>query len=66
MESRIGGSGNFKQFVLAIKDLKVGQSFLLTTYPSNYRIAVSTSQYLMDVTLSVYQEENGYRIGRTK
>ena len=66
IQRKMAGSISFKEFVLAIKKLKVGQSFLITTCPSNHRTAISALQYIMDVKISVYKEGNGYRIGRIK
>ena len=65
-EKNLLGSISFEEFVLGIKELKIGQSFFIITCPSNYRTAIATLQYLMDVKLTAYKEGKGYRIGRTE
>ena len=60
------GSVNFREFVVGVKKLKVGQSFFIATCPSNYRTAISALRYALNLRISVYKDGKGYRIGRTK
>ena len=42
-----GGDTGFREYVLTLRALEVGQSFV-TKLPSSYRIALSVAQILLD------------------
>lgn len=58
-----GRGGNFQAFVLALRDLKKGESFL---YPlaSNDRMAIAIVQLLLERDFVTRKEGGMYRIGR--
>ena len=66
MEKRNRGLVELREFVLAMKELKVGQSFEVTlgTVNSNYRNAVSIVQIIMDVQLTTRTHGDKMRVGR--
>ena len=56
----------WRDFLFGIRDLKVGQSFVLPTFSSNYRIAVSVLKTVVGREFVTRKEKNGYRVGRIK
>jgi hypothetical protein len=58
--------GNFREFVLTLKALKVGESFVLEPpkSESNYRMAISIVQILMEVRMATAREGKNLRIAR--
>ena len=54
----------WNDFLIALRDLQVGQSFVVKTMPSNYRLIVSAAQTLMNRHFISCKVEGGHRIGR--
>jgi len=52
------------EFLIGLRDLQVGQSFVVTKIPSNFRIVLSATQVLMGRRYMSRKEPDGYRIGR--
>jgi hypothetical protein len=64
LDGRRGGSGEFKEFLHALRDLKKGESFLYKA-ASHHRLSVSILQHLFDRAYTVRKEgEDQFRFGR--
>lgn len=59
-------SQDFEDFVVALQKLKVGQSFYLEGFASNYRMTISICRILLGREFASRKEGNGYRVGRIK
>jgi hypothetical protein len=60
-------NGELREFVLTLKALKVGESFLIPTMSaSNYRMAISVAQMLLGVEFTTRAEgDSKTRVART-
>lgn len=55
---------DFKEYLLTLKKLKPGQSFVTEKMPSHYRLAISISQVLLGAEFACRTEGNKHRVGR--
>ena len=53
-------------FLFAVRDLEINQSFVVKAIPSDYRQALSTAGVLMNKKFSTVKEKDGYRVGRIR
>ena len=53
-------------FLFAIRDLEINQSFVVKTIPSDYRNAISAVGIVLNRKFSTITEKNGCRIGRIR
>lgn len=51
-------------FLEAVKACKVGESFVSSECPSNYRLALSIAQIWLGANFRTVREGDGFRIGR--
>jgi hypothetical protein len=56
-------NGEFQDFVMALRALKVGESFVYKL-ASNNRMAISIAQYLLDRRFTCQREKDSFRVGR--
>lgn len=56
----------WEEFLLALRDLKIQQSFVVETMPSHFRLAVSIAQVLLGRTYVTSKDKKGRRVGRIK
>lgn len=58
-------SGVLREFVLTLKKLKAGESFLCPeANASNFRMAISVAQMLLDIEITTRTEGKNIRIAR--
>lgn len=56
--------GNTDEFLIAIRDLQVGQSFLIDKIPSNFRIILAAMPILMGRKYVSRKDGLKFRVGR--
>ena len=53
-------------FLFAVRELEINQSFVVKKLLSDYRQALSAAGILMDKKFSTVKEKDGYRVGRIR
>lgn len=61
---RLNENHEFHEFLRAIRDLEVGQSFYLDDISTSCRIVLSSTMILLGKKFATQKEGNGYRVGR--
>lgn len=57
-------SQKWHEFLVAMKGLKVGQSFLIGEVASNHRLAVTAAKVWLDASFKIVREGKQFRVGR--
>ena len=53
-----------KEFLIALRDLKIGQSFMINVLDSNQRNIICVAKTLLDRKFITKKEGKDYRVGR--